>query len=94
MLSFLLLLFSHFFGGGKRESWSNRKVRKKETSPPLRLCRVCKERVTGGIVVAGGTFLGSYEVNSGAGGWGVRLLLIKQMDRHDPGHDLYIRQSL
>ena len=52
------------------ESWSDRKVRKQETSPPLRLVRVCKERVAGGIVVARGTFLGSYEVNSGAGGGG------------------------
>ena len=45
-------------------------MRKQETSPPLRLVRVYKERVAGGIVVARGTFLGSYEVNSGAGGGG------------------------
>lgn len=57
-------------GYGERESWSDRKVRKQETSPPLRLVRVYKERVAGGIVVARGTFLGSYEVNSGAGGGG------------------------
>ena len=58
-------------GGWERESWSDRKVRKQETSPPLHLVRVYKEReerVAGGIVVARGTFLGSYEVNSGAGG--------------------------
>ena len=59
-------------GGWERESWIDRnKVRKQETSPPRRLVRVCKERVAGGIVVARGTFLGSYEVNSGAGGGGL-----------------------
>ena len=67
-------------GGGERgrESCSNRKGGKKETSPPLRLVRVCKERVAGGIVVARGTFLGSYEFNSKGGGRGVRLLLISK----------------